>query len=247
MPSVTPPTLPAEAIQKEINPRGLEPYDGPRGTVSGVVRISGDPPPALAQVTEQIPMGKCKAAAAMYGKLFREGAERKLADALVAVTEYQGFVPPKTGAVELGAADCTFASRTLAVSFGQRLDVLNKGPEAVTPQLLGSETAALLVAMPGGSAVPLLPRKPGQYAVVDRSHPFAQVDVFVLSYPTVAVTGLDGAFEIPGVPTGDVLVSAVLPSIGQSAERRIKVEEGKVTRVELTIVFDASKQGPRKP
>jgi hypothetical protein len=81
--------------------------------------------------------------------------------------------------------------------------------------------------------------------VIDHTHPFAQVDVFVLNFPTFTVTGVDGAFQIAGVPTGPALLSAFLPVTGQKVEQRITVVENQALNVELTIPFDLKKHGPR--
>jgi len=218
---------------------------GPTGSVAGVVRVTGDPPPDLPQVLAKIPPGKCKAGAAMYGKLFREGPGRTLGDVLVAVTEYEGSVPSFNGPVTITGADCGYGSRTVALAKWQTLEVKNKGPEAITPQLIGSKAPALLVALPGGPAMPLPFSNPGEYIMIDRSHPFAQVDVYVLNFPTFAVTGVDGVFQIERVPAGDALLSAYLPATGQKVEQRIKVIENQVLDVSLSIAFDIKLHGPR--
>jgi hypothetical protein len=218
---------------------------GPVGSVSGVVRVSGDAPPPLPQVASQIKPGECLKAAAMYGTLFREGPGRALADVLVAVTDYEGSVPSYTAPVTITAAGCAYNARTVALAKWQGLELKNKGPDAVTPQLVGSRAPALLVALPGGSPVPLPFQGPGEYIMVDRSHPFAQVDVFVLNFPTFAVTGMDGAFMIEGIPAGDAMLSAYLPATGQKIQQPIKVTASQVSEINLTIDFDAEVHGPR--
>lgn len=218
---------------------------GPVGSVSGVVHISGDAPPALPEVLTQIKPGECLKAAAMYNTLFREGPGRVLADVLVAVTDYEGSVPSLAAPVTITAAGCAYGARTVALAKWQSLELKNKGPDAVTPQLVGSRAPALLVALPGGSPVPLPFQGPGEYIMVDRSHPFAQVDVFVLNFPTFAVTGMDGAFMIEGVPAGDALISAYLPATGQKIQQAIKVVANQVSEMNLTIEFDVKRHGPR--
>jgi hypothetical protein len=218
---------------------------GPIGSVSGVVRVSGDAPPPLPQVASQIKPGECQKAMAMYGTLFREGPGRALADVLVAVTDYEGSVPSYTAPVTITAAGCAYNARTVALAKWQELQLVNKGPDAVTPQLVGSRAPALLVALPGGSPVPLPFQSPGEYIMVDRSHPFAQVDVFVLNFPTFTVTGMDGTFLIEGIPAGDATLSAYLPATGQKIQQAIKVAADQVSEINLTIEFDVKVHGPR--
>lgn len=218
---------------------------GPAGSVSGVVRVNGDAPPPLPEVLAQIKPGECLKAAAVYNKLFREGPNRALADVLVAVTDYEGSVPSLTDKVTINAAGCAYGTRTVALAKWQTLELKNNGPDAVTPQLVGSRAPALLVALPGGPAMPLPFQGPGEYIMVDRSHPFSQIDVFVLNFPTFAVTGMDGAFMIERVPAGEALISAYLPATGQKIQQAIKVEANQITEINLTIDFDVKRHGPR--
>lgn len=235
-------SIPEAELAHALNPGGEKPYSGPVGTVTGTVRISGDPAPE--QPLPGWKPGKCEDDRAFYGKLFREGPGRSLGDVLVAVTEYRGYLPSSGPVKAVTARGCAFESRTIALVFGQRLDVSNRGREALAPELLGARQAALVVAMPGGDAVKLFPPRVGQYALVDTVHEFMRADVFVLKYPTVAVTGLDGKFQIGGIPTGEVLVSGYLPALKKTASQRVKVGAGEVVTVDLTIPFDATEMAP---
>jgi hypothetical protein len=234
--------VPPEEIQRALNPAGDKPYSGPIGTLRGTVRVAGDPAPAS---DVRVPPGACDDARAFYAKLFREGPNHELGDVLVAVTGYNGYVPPTSDVRVVTAKGCAFESRTIAMTFGQRLDVVNKGGEAVTPDLVGAHPAALVVAMPGGDPVKLFPVQVGQYALKDVSHPFATADVFVLKYATFAVTGLDGKFEIPNIPAGQVKVSAYLPATRALVEKTINLESGAPTVVDLTLPY--SSQAAPKP
>ena len=238
------PAVPPEEVQRAVNPGNEKPYSGPIGTVNGTVRVSGDPAPELTSVLAKIPPGRCDDARAFYGKLFREGPNRELGDVLVGVTGYKGFVPARAPGKLVKARGCAFESRTIAMTFGQQLEVLNKGPETFIPELVGAHQAALLVAVPGGDPVKLFPTQVGQFKLVDRSHEFAKADVFVLKYPTVAVTGLDGKFSIDGIPAGEVSVTAYLPATGQQASQHVTITAGETASVDLTIPFAAAKPAP---
>lgn len=225
-----------ENVRTMVNPKNEQPYSGPTGTVRGVVTVKGDQAPVLTDVVEKIP-DKCKGARSVYGRLFREGMLRSLADALVTVTEYQGFVPAKGQAVTLDTEGCAFPSRTLGLTFGQRLDVKSKDGEAYVPKLMGGQMRADMIAVPGGSAVKLYPHVPGRFTLIDQMHLFMTADVFVLKYSTFDVTGLDGKYEITGVPVGDVSVNALLPAVMATAQKKVKVEAGKAVEVNLEIEF----------
>ena len=70
-------------------------------------------------------------------------------------------------------------------------------------------------------------------------------DVFVLAYPTTDVTGLDGQYEIQGIPVGKVKVTAYLPVLAKTVEKEIEIKEGN-NDLDLMLSFDAKKdlKGP---
>jgi hypothetical protein len=239
-----PAAIPKTVVDRVLNPGANPPYSGPIGKVRGIVRASGDPAPAVPEVLSKIPRGTCEDARAFYGKLFREGPNRELGDVLVAVTEYEGYLPPAGDVKQVTAQGCAFESRTIAMTFGQRLDVVNKGPETFIPLLKGGSQAAYVVAMPGGAPVNIFPPKVGQYALADQTHVYAIADVFVLKFPTFAVTGLDGTFELSGIPAGEVVVSALLPATGASESRRVKVGAGDTATVDFTLPYPAKRAAP---
>jgi hypothetical protein len=144
--------------------------------------------------------------------------------------------------VKLDARGCAFDRRTIAVTFGQSIRVTNRDGNTYMPQLLGQPSPAVLVAMPGGDPLHLLPTKIGQYAVRDASHEFATADVFVLRYATMDVTALDGKFTVDRVPAGEVTVSAFLPITMQTVEKKVVVPDGGAVDVEFSIAVDPSRR-----
>lgn len=232
----------AAAVAKVINPKAEAPYAGAKAALRGVVRITGDEAPAT---NIKFPVGKCGEAAATYGKLFRVGLEGAAADVLVAVTGYKGFVPAKSDAVKTTIHGCAFSRKTMAVAFGQRIEVSNLDKlESYMPYLDGAPKNAVLVAVPGGAPVQLQAVEPGHYMIRDElPNPFLTMDVFVVAYATHDVTGLDGKYAVEGIPVGDVRVSAFLPSINKVVEKTITVKEGDNT-LDLTLEYDAKKDDP---
>jgi hypothetical protein len=202
--------------------------------------LVGDAIPAAPELIPELPLGKCLLARETYGKLLREGPKRELADALVAVTEFDGWVPAKTPAHLVVSDECSFETRTIAYTYGQLLQVKNKGPEAVIPQLIGVSSGVLLVALPGGPPVDLLAPKPGQYRLVDQTHPFATADVFVLAYPTTDVTDTLGRFEITGIPAGTVKLSVMIPAFRQTHSQQVTIDPAKTAEVEIEMPINGA-------
>lgn len=231
-----------ELISSVVNPNKEKAYSGPTGTVRGRVVVKGDKAPEVPQVLAKIPPSCPAAAREAYGKLFREGPGRTLADVLVAVTGYQGYVPERAPAQPVEAKDCFFGTRTLALTFGQRLDVSSKDKETYIPELLGEHGQPQIVATPGNpTPSPLYPTHIGRYVLIDDLKLFMTADVIVVKFATHAVTGLDGRFEISGIPVGPARVNALLPVTGGGAERTVNVEADKPSEeILFEIPFDVA-------
>lgn len=237
-----------EAAEKVLNPKGLPVYSGPVGVVSGVVTVSGDAPPRVPEMVEKLaalPAGACPRAHELHRKLYREGVGRTLADVLVTVTEYDGFLPARGEAVRIEARGCAFNGRVLAMTYGQRLDVYNFDNQGYMPRLVGTPSYALRVALPGGPPVPVFAPKPGQYLLVDQTRDYMRSDLFVLSYPTYGVTKLDGKFEIPGIPAGKVKVTAYAPALGKVVHQSVEVGAGVNAPLTFEIAFSESEYRER--
>jgi len=233
--------FPVDAIVKAVNPKGVAPYKGPSGTLKGTIHIEGDAPPEVTGL--KIP-SKCAEASATYSKLFRVGLGKTLADVLVAVTGYDGFVPAAGEAVKMTIHGCAMAKRTLVATYGQRFEISNLDTiESYMPYLDGAPTESILVAVPGGPFVKLYPQQPGHYLVRDQlPNPFLTADVFVLAYSTHDVTGLDGQYEIKNIPVGNVKVNAFLPALTRKAaeEKVVEIKPGE-NKLDFTITFDLKK------
>ena len=228
-----------------VNNESKQPlYVGPTGTIEGTITMSGDYAPDMTPFIDAIP-ANCAKANELYGKLFREGPGRAVADVLVAVTNFRGYVKPKSDHVDLSARDCGWQQRTIALTYGQRIDVKSADSQPYIPQLLGAPTGALLVAIPNGEAVPVLAREPGHYVLIDSMRLFSKADVFVVRYPTTDITGTDGHYRITGIPTGPATLSALLPSTSSTATKSVTIEASKAVHVDLTLTFDQSSFHPQ--
>src|SRR5262249_23095212 len=113
----------ADKVVEAVNPLHKPPYSGPKGTLRGTVRIDGDPAPDSGLKFPQ----RCNDASATYGKLWRVGLDKALADTMVAVTGYgdRGFVPASDEVVKVTIHRCVPSSRTYVLTYGQRIEVSN--------------------------------------------------------------------------------------------------------------------------
>jgi len=223
-----------------------KPYTGPVGTIRGSVRVVGDAAPVLEDVLRNIP-DECAGARGVYGTLFRAGPGGEAADVLVTVTDYQHYVPAASDHVEVVGKDCAWNTRTVGMTMGQHLEVSARDAKGYVPNLIGLPTPANMIPVPGGAAARLKPTRPGRHGLNDLAHLFAYADVFVVKFSTLAVTGLDGRFEISGVPAGTATVSALLPAAMLVDQRKVTVKANETATVDFELTFDEARyQAQRK-
>ena len=186
----------------------------------------------------------------MYGKLFREGpagaedGTRPLADAIVAVTGYNGYyVPERREAESLTIEDCAFERRTIAMTFGQRLDVANKAPDLWAPSLVQAPMPVLMMATSNGDPVHLYPPRPGYFTLIDKErHDWAQADVYALLQPLHAVSDLAGHYRIDGIPVGKLKVGARLRVLQREATADVQILANVVQKVDLVLHYTPGSQ-----
>ncbi len=229
-----------KVVSAAVNPKGESPYAGATGSIGGIITVSGDSAPDLPELSGKIP-ADCPAAKDTYGKRFREGPGRALADVVIGATGYAGYVVEDSPAELADANGCAWSSRTYVMTFGQSLDVRSRDSRPYVPDLLGARLKAQLVAMPRGDAIHLYPEQPGRYQLMDSMRIFMLADVLVVKFPTHAVSGLDGRFVIPHVPVGKVTVSALLPATLEQAEKQVEVHAGELVEVPFTLPFERKK------
>lgn len=230
--------VPPELVQQVTNAKGEKPYAGPTATIRGVVRIKGDPAPKTELTGGVEP--RCEMAEPMFGRLFREGPGRTLADVLVTVTEYSGYVPVSPGkeTVTVRGDGCAWDTRTIALTFGQRIGVVAVDRRPYVPDLVGQKSAAEFFAMPGASEpIYLVPANPGKYALQDSMRLYSRSDVFVLAYSTHDVTGTDGIYEISGIPVGRVRIGAILPALEGNVQKVVELSAGETKVVDLEFEY----------
>lgn len=234
-------TISSDVVAAAVNPSKLPAYHGPTGSVEGTITVTGDPAPVVTADFK-----KCPGAQNIWGRAFREGApladgkSRPLEGAVVVVTGYEGFFLPETKpAVTATIEGCGFTQRTLTLTFGQRIDVLNRSNDYWTPYLEPGSKQVMRMATPHGDAVPLYPNKPGRWAILDHDRSYASVDAYVFLHPLHASTDLTGHYRIDGLPVGKVQIGAAHPQFSASATSELEVEANVVHKVDLSLSFDA--------
>jgi hypothetical protein len=239
-----------ENLDAVLNPQGLPAYAGPTGSVEGTVTITGPASPSV-----PVDASKCAAALDTYGKLFRDGTPatpggpRPLADAVVVVVGYSDYyVPEKNEAqkITLGVG-CGYPSRTVAVTFGQRLELTNQSTFLFAPLIDAYSTPAVMVVPPHGTGDPvkIYPQRAGHFIMTDRLVPYIKEDLYVFRHPLHAVTDKNGHYRVDGVPVGSLKVGVFHPGANASAEIPVDVVAGKTATTDVKLVYKPAGPPPK--
>ncbi len=193
-------------------------------TVVGRVRFDGEPP-----VRRPIDFGAeeyCKGAHAtpLLSELVIVGAEGGLANVFVQVksglTGWK-FAKPSEAKV-LDQAGCNYVPHLLGLHVGQELKIRNSDPlmhniHAIN-QSTGKSEFNFAQTQKGAEATRSFPR-PMLLQVKCEVHGWMGAYIHVVKHPFHAVTGEDGAFSLPRLPSGTYEIEAWHEKLGTRVER----------------------------
>jgi hypothetical protein len=229
-----------QQLQKILNPAGATEYTGPTGVIEGTITVKGDPP---AMRTFQTLPKECEGAKAIHGPAYRAGPKGELADALIGVRTWTGYVRPSKDDKVITIKNCSIEPTVIDLSLGQRLMIGNVDAMPYMPQ-----TAAKMIvrrlAIKDMSPVPLILTEPAAYGLtwLTGTLPGADVPtvtVFVIPNALHTVTGIDGKYRITGVPVGKAHISASHLGMDE-AGKDVMVEAGKELKLDLTLNYKSA-------
>lgn len=246
--NVTP--VPTGVVESMLNPDGMPPYKGPTGSVEGTLTVINAIP-----IPKTDDYRKCPDAEKMWGTSFRLGPvvgdakkdARALGDALVVVTNYNAYVQEKKEAAEAVIDGCAYTSRTVTMTYGQRLDVRNISKDFWTPVLEPGSKMVMMMAPPKGDPVHIYPKQPGHYMLLDRDRKYAIVDVYAFLHPLHSTTDIKGHYRIDGLPVGKLKVNATHPQLDAQVSVDLTVVEGVVHHVDLQLNAEIVPAGSTPP
>ena len=217
---------------------------GTAGTLEGVVQINGDKVPNAKplKMTED-PACMEKHEGQIVSERYVVDANKNVKNVFVYIKsglEEKTFKPPKKPAV-LDQKGCVYAPHVLGVMVGQPLKVLNSDRLFHNVHVKPEHNREVNKAMPPFSTKPNFPGKlfakpEVMMPIVCDAHPWMIAYVGVLPHPFFAVTGDDGRFEIPDVPSGTYEVEVWHEAMGTKIQ---KVEIGS-DAVSLNFTLDVA-------
>jgi len=168
--------------------------------------------------------------------------EHPLDDAVVALTNYSGPAPEPAPAKRIVFTNDGFPMRTVTMTFGQRLDIVNASDRVLGPSFDQAPMPALMVAPPAGAQggtsdpIALHPPHPGYFTLRDRmGNDGMRLDVYVLLHPLHTVSAAGGRYRIDGAPAGTMTVNARFASLGE-ASATVQVTSG-TTHADLHLDY----------
>jgi plastocyanin len=198
------------------------------GSLEGVVRLRGLPPP------ESPPEDPCSASRAV--PLVKTGLDGALADTVVflpEIPEGESF-PASSRTLLIETSGCRFVPHVSAAAVGASVEILNRDAVGHHPHAYyGLTTSAFEDGLPmrGMMARETLGR-PGVMALRCDRHPGMSAYIYVMANPYYAVTGPDGRFVLSGIPAGRYRAVAWHEAYG-IREAWVKVSAGGKTRLDF--------------
>jgi hypothetical protein len=234
--------IPQALVDATLNPDHLPQCTGATGSVEGTVLVVGPPSPEL-----KVDVTQCPAALDTYRKLFRDGTPaqpngpRPLADAVVIAVGYVGCYVPERAPAKLVTItpNCAYPTRTISMTFGQRLEVANQSKYPFAPMIESESSPAVMMAAPLGMGDPvrIYPRRAGHAAMADFMQPFVRQDLYVLRYPLHTISDQSGHYRIDGVPVGKMSVRALHPTVASEMQTPVDIKANTVTKMDLTLEY----------
>lgn len=178
------------------------------GTITGVVRLSGDanlPPP--------VPTHKDKDWCGVTKPISRLLVNKKsgVKNAVVSIEEVkEGKSFPKDRTYTLDQKGCEYIPHVLVVPFGATMDIVNSDPvlhNVHTYEEVETRHTVFNIAQPiKGQRTPVkhtLFKKPGLFlATCDAGHPWMSAYIIAAAHPYYTVTDENGGYSIEDIPPG---------------------------------------------
>lgn len=232
------PATPA-APKKPQGPRGaIDPAQV--GKITGTIRFAGEPPKR-----KELSIGGTGGCPDHPTPVFEESAivhDGRLANVFVWIKDgLDGWEVPPVGteARSMNQQGCLYLPHVLGMRAGETLRVSNSDAKTTHNVNIRSRSNDAMnpVQPPNGQPIEWRPTKKELGVPFECNlHPWMKAWVCVVDHPWFAISGEDGAFVIPGVPTGDYVLEAWHEKFGKKTAK-VSVSAG--GSAETVLTFEA--------
>lgn len=206
-----------------VHAHGYEPADvSDGGTVRGVVSTSAPASSSSLDVTQD--NGVCGDSVPVEEVIAKNG---KLANAVVWVDDIASGRAATPGKISLDQTGCRYVPHVQAATKGSTITVINSDDVLHNVNSNQGGRTAFNLAMPTkGQEIDKSLRKSGLVTVgCDAGHTWMRAYIQVFDHPYFAVTGIDGAFEIPDLPPGTYSLKVWHETLGERSAA-VTIEAG---------------------
>jgi plastocyanin len=192
------------------------------GTISGSVEFAGKKPPRKTVAMESDPQCAKLHTSAVADDVIAVNNNGTLANVFVYIKQGLEGKPfaPSAEPVVIDQKGCWFGPRVLGVQVGQTLKVTNSDPVTHNIHPLAQVNREWNQSQEPGAVA--LTRKFMQPEVMIRVkcniHGWMHAWVGVVAHPYFAVTGADGAFQLPNVPPGNYIIETWQEELGRQEQ-----------------------------
>jgi plastocyanin len=213
---------------------------GPTGTIRGVVRLNGTPPPNPPIRMRADPMcDEANGGRTVPYESVVTGPDGGLANVFVSLDgTFPNAPPPAPQPVLVDQIACLYTPRVVGLQLGRTLRIRNSDPGLHNVHGASETIEGFNIGQPSaGITNDITPRAEGLLRLQCDVHAWMVAFVHVVSHPYFDVTGRDGAFEIRGVPAGVYTIRSWHEKYGELTSS-VSVETNQATEVALTYTAE---------
>ena len=210
---------------------------GSLGALYGVIRIEG-------RIPQRFDTGASKVAGCDHFPdvdqrtdmvLVEEGLLQNACVSLISGFEADQIPPVPTEPAVLDQRGCIYIPHASWLRTGQTLRILNSDPATHNVNIKAKRNRSSNVSMVAGQeALEVQFQRSDQVRLKCDIHPWMSAVVFVRDHPWVALSGPDGAFEIPDIPPG-AYVAEVAHEVFGKLRGSILIQEETSSGIEVTF------------
>lgn len=210
---------------------------GAVGTIAGTITLSDG-----AEMKEMVPVTTDQRVCGLAAPgAFETNGKRQLSDAIVWIADVRaGKAMPEDRRVTVSSEDCQIDPRVQAMVQNATVNLFNDDKLLHTIVFTRAGTDDTLLVVPFfnvGQVVPTekLTKESGIVEMRCKQHPWTHGYLAVFDHPYFAVSETDGSYNLDSLPPGRYKMMIWHEGMAQPLERRVKVEEGRVELVDVSL------------